>query len=118
MLVGAGEGAGDVVLVDDAEGVPEGQFPVDVDEEVLQVVFACSSVYGYLSSFELPHLQRRSSPVPKHTYDSACWLELLLEHDDPELLPPPPPLSLLPQAKRAPLTTVTAKTRLRMLMPS
>jgi len=79
-----------------------GQFPVD--EELLHACFASSSEYGYLSSFELAHLQRRVVPLPTHRYDwlDVHWLEQF-DEVDLDVLPlfPLSPLLLQPPTKSA-----------------
>jgi len=98
---GAGAGAGvDVlvgVVVEPDEDAPGGQLPVDDDDPDEHADFACSSVYGSLSSFELAHLQRREPPEPTQRYACEDLLSLSLEHDllvEP-LLPAPEPSPLL-----------------------
>lgn len=89
MLVGVGAG-----VVEPDEDAPGGQLPVDDDVPVEHADFACSSVYGSLSSFELAHLQRREPPEPTQRYASDDVLSLSLEHDllvEP-LVPAPEPL--------------------------
>jgi hypothetical protein len=51
-----------VLVADGMPLVPPGQFPLELELE--HADFACSSVYGYLSSLELAHLQRWFASLP------------------------------------------------------
>lgn len=118
---GAGPGAGtgvDVlvgVVVEPDEDAPGGQLPVDDDDPDEHADFACSSVNGSLSSFELAHLHRREPSEPTQRYACDDLLSLSLEHDLLVPLLPAPELSPPPQAKET--REIARRMQERVIMP-